>query len=199
MISGRRFLLTDRGFYDRGPLIPSEGSELVLSFMLPYTRQLDFVQPITFPIDATVVLMPENGPEVEANGLHDLGVVDIGGMRQRTYDLGSISAGDAIELRLSGRPSANGGEVTQVGFIVGASLFAAALIVAGVWWYRIGRRAKEQALAVGEVSSKRDELLRAIADLDDTFQAGRIPEDEYRYRRQNYKRQIIDMMREDHD
>ncbi|HEY43871.1 MAG TPA: hypothetical protein G4O11_07815 [Anaerolineae bacterium] len=199
MASERRFLLTDRGFYDRNPLRPIEGTELVFSFTLPYTRRLEFAQPMSYPVSATVILMPENGPEVQANGLQDLGVGDIGGVRQRTYDLGPISAGDALVLRLSGGPLASEGEVRQIGLIIGAVLFGAALIIGGAWWYRIRERDGAQEVAVGEVSSKREELLRAIADLDDSFEAGRVPEDEYRRRRQTLKQQIIELMREAHD
>ncbi len=199
MASERRFLITDRGFYDRGPLRPVEGTEFVFSFTLPFKRRLDFAQPMSYPVSATVILMPENGPKVDANGLQDLGVGDVGGTRRQTYNLGPISAGDAIELKLSGGPSTSGGEVTQIGLIIGAALFGAALVAGGVWWYRIRVRDGSQEVAVEGIPSDREELLEAIATLDDGFEAGRIPEDEYRRRRQSLKQQIIDLMREAHD
>jgi hypothetical protein len=198
MASEGRFHITDRGFYDRGPLRPVEGTELVFSFTLPIKRNLDFAQPMSYPVSATVILMPENGPKVDANGLQDLGVGDIGGTRRRTFHLGPISVGDAIELRLSGGGSASG-EVTQIGLIIGAALFGLALIIGGVWWYRIRARDGAQELVVEGIPSDREDLLIAIADLDDSFEAGRIPEHEYRRRRQTLKRQIMDLMREIHD
>ncbi len=197
--SERRFLITDRGFYDRGALRPVEGTELVFSFTLPFEHRLDFAQPMSYPVSATVILMPENGPAVDANGLQDLGVGDIGGTRRRTYNLGQISAGDAIELRLSGEASRSGGEATQIGLIIGAALFGVALIIAGVWWYRIRARDGAKELAVERIPSDREILLRAIADLDDSFEAGIVPEDEYLRRRQTLKQQIMDLMREPHD
>jgi len=199
MASERRFLITDRGFYDRGPLRPVVGAELVFSFTLPFERHLEFAQPMSYPVSATVLLMPENGPTVDANRLQDLGVGDDGGTRRQIYNLGTISAGDAIELRLSGEPSTSGGEGMQPGIIVGAALFGLALIVTGVWWYRIRAKARAQGLAGGGIPSDREDLLRAIADLDDSFEAGRIPEDEYRRRRHILKREIIYLMREAHD
>jgi hypothetical protein len=153
---------------------------------------------MTYPVNAIVILMPENGPTVDAKGLQDLGVGDIGGIRRQTYNLGSISAGDSIELRLSGGPSASG-DITQVGFIFGAALFGLALLVAGVWWYRLRTRGEAQALAEERIPSDREGLLGAIADLDDSFEAGRIPEDEYHHRRQTLKERIMDLMRETHD
>jgi uncharacterized membrane protein len=199
MTSEGRFFVTDRGFYDRGPLRPIEGAEIIFSFALPFKGSLDFAQLMSFPVSATVILMPVNGPEVDANGLQDLGVGDIGGTKRRTYSLGPISVGETIELRLSGEPQASGGEGTQIGLIIGAALFGAALIVGGLWWYRIRVRDGAQEVAVAGIPNDREDLLRAIADLDDRFEAGRVPEDEYRRRRQNLKRQLMDLMREAHD
>jgi hypothetical protein len=197
--SESRFHITDRGFYDRGSLRPVEGTELVFSFNLPFKRRLDFAQPMSYPVSATVILMPENGPTVEAEGLQDLGSGDVGGTWRQTYNLGPISAGDALEIRLSGGPSASGGEPIQIGLIIGAALFGAALVIGGVWWYRIKGRDGAQEVAVEEIVSDREDLLRAIADLDDAFEAGSVPEDEYHRRRQSLKQQIVDLMREAHD
>jgi hypothetical protein len=199
MASEGRFQITDRGFYDRGSLRPVEGTELVFSFNLPFKRRLDFVQPMFYPVSATVILMPENGPKVEAEGLRDLGVENFGGTRRQTYNLDPISAGDGLELRLSGGSAAFGGEATQIGLIIGAALFGAALVIGGVWWYRIKGGDGAQEVAVEEIVSDREDLLRAIADLDDAFEAGSVPEDEYRRRRQSLKQQIMDLMREAHD
>ncbi len=199
MAPENRFLTTDRGFFDRAPLRPTEGTELIFSFTLPFDRRLEFVQPMTYPVSATVILMPENGPTVDASGLQDLGLGDIGGIRRRTYNLGPISAGDSIELRLSGGSTASLGEGAQVGLVVGAALFGLALLAAGIWWYRIRAKDEAQALAVERIPFDRESLLRAIADLDDSFEAGRIPEDEYLRRRQNLKDQIMELMREPHD
>ncbi len=87
----------------------------------------------------------------------------------------------------------------QVGLVVGAALFGLALLAAGIWWYRIRAKDEAQALAVERIPFDRESLLRAIADLDDSFEAGRIPEDEYLRRRQNLKDQIMELMREPHD
>jgi uncharacterized membrane protein len=54
-------------------------------------------------------------------------------------------------------------------------------------------------MAVERIPSDREDLLRAIADLDDSFEAGKIPEGEYRRRRQTLKARIMDLMRESHD
>ena len=89
--------------------------------------------------------------------------------------------------------------VAQIGLIIGAALFGLALIVSGVWWYRIRARDGAQELAVEGIPSDHEDLLRAIAELDDSFEAGRIPEDEYRRRRQTLKGQVMDLMREAHD
>jgi hypothetical protein len=49
------------------------------------------------------------------------------------------------------------------------------------------------------IPSDREDLLKAIAYLDDDFEAGKVPEDEYRHRRQTLKGQIMDLMRDAHD
>lgn len=198
--SEERFLITDRGFYDRSPLRPIEGAELVFSYTLPFERGLEFAQPMSYPVNATVILMPENGLTVDANGLQDLGIGDVGGTRRRIYNLGPITTGDTIELKLSGEPSGGEGEVTQIGLIIGVAVFGAALIIAGLWWHRIRVRDGVGELVVeGRIPSDREDLLKAIADLDDSFEAGRISEDEYLRLRQTLKGRIIDSMRGAHD
>jgi hypothetical protein len=199
LTSEGRFRITDRGFYDRGPLRPIEGEEIIFSFMMPFKGSLDFAQLMSFPVSATVILMPVNGPEVDAIGLQDLGVGAVGGTQRRTYGLGPISAGEAIELRLSGKPSAIGSEGTRIERIIGAVLFSAALIVCGLWWYRIRVRDETHEVVVAGIPNDREHLLRAIADLDDRYEAGGIPEDEYRRRRKTLKRRLMDLMRETHD
>jgi hypothetical protein len=194
-----RFLRSERGFFDQGPLRPIEGNEIVFSFTLPYERRVDFVQPLSYPVNATVILMPENGPRLDGIGLQDLGVGDIGGARRRTYNLGPISAGDAIELSIAGKLSASGGEATQTDIIFGAVLFGAALITGGVWWYRNQKRGGMKEAAVNGIPSNHEALLRALAALDDDFEAGNVDEDEYRIRRQTLKQEIIHLMRAAHD
>ena len=57
---GERFIKTDKGFGDTISIRPGSGNyELLYAFEMPYERKLDLVQPLSLPVDAVVVMVPE--------------------------------------------------------------------------------------------------------------------------------------------
>lgn len=202
---GERFIPTERGFGDTAPLIPGVGSaQLVFSFDMPYDRRLDFKQPIDHPVAAVNVLMVEGGPKVRGEGLEDQGVRDMGGIRLQNYLGGPLAPGETLAFTVRGRLAAAGGGTSIPGLVVGAGSLGLALVVVGLWWSRASGRSEgegvvgvdlgEEGPPSGEVD-ERERLLRAIAALDDEFEAGGIPEDEYRQRREELKRRALELMR----
>jgi len=198
-----RFLLTEGGFAYTMPLIPGMDIErLVFSFDLPYDRRLAFKQTVSYPVEAVVVLLPENGIKVQGDGLQDQG--DLGAMEGlHSYTSGPLSSGDTLTLNLSGRPPSAGGEAPLSNVFIGASALGVALIAASLWWYQARGGGGILTRVRGEPSdegiSDSQVLLRAIATLDDDFEDGEIPEDKYHRRREALKQQALYSMRRDDD
>jgi hypothetical protein len=196
---GDRFVLTDNGFGDTQPVVPGTAtSQFIFSYRLPYDGRLDFRRPTDHAVEAVVVLLPAEGVTADGNGLQDLGVQTMGGQAVHSYASGAIAAGEALELRLSGRPNAEAGAGSSSGLAnvaIGLGVLGILVLAAGLWWFRPagGRRpAREhRPLAVSEG----ERLISEIAALDDAFAAGGMEESAYRARRESLKRALRDRMR----
>lgn len=195
---------TNDGFNLAMPLTPGqETAQLVFSFNLPYDSQVDFYQPLAYPVDGVTVLLPDGGPTVKGATVEDQGVQNLGGQSYHQYNLQSFSAGGAIDMQVAGGTS----PVVSIGsnwpsLALGAA--ALVLVLAGVLaWYR------PSLLGFGPIeddeldSDKEDEeedqddpqtLVANIARLDDAFEAGDIDEETYKRRRADLKRRALDAM-----
>lgn len=196
--TGDRFQLTDEGFYDLAPVRPGVGSsELLFTFDLPYDRRLDFSQPMSFEIQAVDVLIQEGGPQIREGDLVDNGIRQVSSGTLRTFSAGPIAAGESLEFRIAGRIAGVEGETDftpLMGVVIGAAVLGIVLVGLGLWWFRAGGRPSPK-----QSDDKEENVLRAIAGLDDEHAAGTIADDEYRKRRAELKQRALDSMQEDHD
>jgi hypothetical protein len=198
-ILGERFLATDRGFLDTAPLRPGpEAGELAFSYTLPYNRRLEFVRPAPYPVEAVIVLAPEVGIGMRGPGLVDRGTRALGEATYHHYELSAVPAGGSIALAITGRPRAAGEPQVAGNLAIGAAVLGLALVAVGVWWFGPWRRAAgvraQLAPPLIDPGSERTELLQAIADLDDAFEAGHIPEAGYREQREGLKQRLAQAM-----
>jgi uncharacterized membrane protein len=195
---GDRFLLSESGFFDTAPVKPGVGSsQLLFTFDLPYDRRLDFAQPMSFDTMAVDILMPEGGASIRDGDLIDVGSRQVSTGTLHTYSTGPIAADDVLAFRISGRATgaAGGVDITpQLGLVIGGILLGIALIGFGYWWYRVGGRSPATGAGVAE-----DDVLRAIAELDDEYSAGKISDDAYRKRRDELKTRALELMQDEHD
>jgi mono/diheme cytochrome c family protein len=178
---GGRYEITGDGFVDLEPIPPGAGIDhLVFGFDLPIDRSADFEQRMLHPVDAVTVLIPADGPRV--SGLLDRGVQDIGGMRMQSFTTGALSPDEPLSFRVSA-PSTSSSP--PIGAMVGVgALVIAALVAARVW---LGARRSLQPIG-------QEDLIAAIASLDDEYEAGAISEDEWGRDRDRLKRQALDQM-----
>lgn len=184
------FSLTEHGFAYISPLMPGmDVEQLNFSFDMPYEGQLAFRQVVSYPVEAVVVLLPEDGVKVQGDGLQDQSDLStVEGMDG--YTIGPLSAGDILALNLSGRPTLESEDSSLSNVAIGVGALGGALIVAGLWWYQV--RGGGGILARVRGKSDYQALLRAIAALDNDFEAGEISEVKYRRRRERLKRQALD-------
>ncbi len=195
-VLGERYISTPDGFGDTASIRPGAGNYQVLfSFTMPYHRKLDLVQPISLPIDALVVLVPEGSLKVRSALLRDEGQRNAEGTIYHLYSGGSLLAGEELRLSISGQPGAGGFSLSsgsRESLTVGLIVFGLALIFAGVWFYRYTRleeleEEEEQALNAPESA---DSVIDAIIALDDLYQSGELPEEAYLQRRAELKAQL---------
>jgi mono/diheme cytochrome c family protein len=197
---GSRYVEGSQGFADRMTVNPGVGDyQVIFAFQMPYDRKLEFVQPMSLPTSAVVIMVPESGVKVDSNLLKDSGSREFQGSTYHMYDGGSLIAGSNLEFTLTGRPSQAGSNLFTAGtgqnLAIGLAVFGLVLVLVGVWLYRRNRlKPASPDVSAGDAPSALDArmeslpddestLMDAIIALDDQFQAGNLPENAYLERR----------------
>lgn len=195
-VLGERYIATPDGFGDTASIRPGTGNYQVLfSFTMPYNRKLDLVQPVSIPIDAVVVLVPEGSLKVRSTFLRDEGKRNAEGTIYHMYSGSRLSVGEELRLSISGQPGASGFSLSsgsRESLMVGLIVFGLASIFAGIWFYRHTRleeleEEEEKALNAPETV---DAVIDAIIALDDLYQSGGLPEEAYLERRSELKEKL---------
>jgi hypothetical protein len=201
-VSPDQFTLTEDGFVLHEPIRPGEPLELVFTFMLPYERSLEFTQPIDFPVQAAVLLTQSDAPELQGQGVEDLGERDMGGILLHSYAMTGLEAGENLTLTLRGAHPLKPPGFSTSNLAVGLGVFGMVLIVVGIIWWGWQRKANELVTGLAQVEdpgSSRAELLQGIAALDDAFEAGKIEESAYTKRRAALKSRLMEQIQDDDD
>jgi len=198
---GDRYIQTEDGFADTVNVRPGmESYEVVFAYEMPYNRKLDLVKPVNLPVDAVVILIPEDGIKIKGESLVDEGTRDMQGTLYHLYNGGSLKTGDTLSLTISGRPASARPSIltgSSTSLVVGVGAFGLALILAGVWLYRRAGRAalddEDEEFAAPESDLEFDSLetvMDAIIALDDLYQSGELPEEAYQQRRAALKARL---------
>jgi hypothetical protein len=135
---GDRYVETPDGFGDTVPIRPGSGTYQVLfAFEMPYDRKLELVHPLSMPVNAVVILVPEGNIKIKSDMLQDAGARDVQGTQYHTYNGGALAAGDNLRLTLTGKPASGPsvGAGSSSNLVIGLSAFGLALILAGVWLF----------------------------------------------------------------
>lgn len=200
-VLGERYIQTQDGFADTVTVRPGMGSyEVMFAYEMAYNRKLDLVKPVTVPVDAVVILIPEDGLKVKGENLVDEGTRDMQGALFHLYNGGSLRAGEQLSVSITGRstggsPSLVSGSTTSL--LVGVGSFGLALVLAGIWLYRRAGKTNTEPDSV-EADIQEEELefdsvetvMDAIIALDDLYQSGELPEEAYQQRRSALKARL---------
>ena len=208
---GERYVEMEGGFGDLAVIRPGAGQhQVIYSYDLPYKSSLDFKHPLDLPVEALIVMIPEDGISLKGTQLNDMGTRDVQGIPYHTYSSNLLEVGSDLAIDISGRP-ATGGPIVSLGsnsnLTIGLLAFGAALILAGGWLYlrsRSGKAIQEEADLEKETSARNngedvDTLLDAILALDDQYKAGDLPKDAYLKRREELKASIKDVLKEEEE
>ena len=211
-LEGVDYVRTALGFAETKPIAPGVGmAQILLSFNLPYSGQLDFAQALLRPVSAVGVLVPENGVKLTSSLLQDEGVQNMQSNPYRVYGATDLQPGSSLSFQLSGQPSSvvptpgtSGGAANSAapgGFDsrslgIGIGVLGIVVVIVGVWFYR---RQGQAGAAPGKTREpaeplSEDDLIQTIADLDDDFEAGEVEAPVYERRRAKLKAQLMELM-----
>ena len=156
---------------------------------MPYGSKFKFEQETLYPVDAANLLVSDVDVKLSGDGLTYEGQQEFEGSPFQSFTRQNLAAGDVLAFEMSGRPGSAAapagvvvGETTNLAVGIGA--VALVLLGAGVWWYR---RSQVDA----DVSMSKEELLQAVAELDDEFEAGNLDEREYEKERRRLKARLM--------
>jgi mono/diheme cytochrome c family protein len=187
---GQSFFPTAQGFSLVWPVPPGQGAtQILFSFDLPYPDKLSYQQTMQYPVQSVDVLVSDLGVQLSGAKLQSQGMQNFQGQAFQTLSGGAIAPGQALELEVSGRAGTgatapNGILNSSAGTLaIGLGALALALGGIGLWLYRRPR-------AAAQAARSKDDLLEALAELDDAFAAGQVPEAEYHQERAALKQDL---------
>ncbi len=204
-LRGGNIVPVDRGFAITTPLPPGN-HDILFNYLAPYSGStLRYER--TFPFGATSfeMLVGEAAGKVSAAGLQAGDAVVIEQKRYQRLTGANLPAGARVEVTFSDipRPSLarriispfQGGTVAKVGIPILAALVLAGVLTLAILRRRerAGRGAPEPAPEGATEAHSRDELLRAVAELDDRFAVGGIPQEDYQSQRAGLMQQLRTM------
>jgi len=151
---------------------------------------------MAYPIKSVTALAPEGGVNLSSAQLSAAGVRATQSGNMLNFTGGNLAAGQPLAVQLAGAPTLAPAETapgTSPLLIASAVLLlVAAGIVAFVWLRQ--QRAASKTVKVDDVEARRDELLDALAALDDDWEAGRVRESDYRRERAELKAELVELI-----
>lgn len=205
------FVQTAGGWADPLPLRPGDGAlTLLVRYTLPYSSGMSIAHPIFYQTATSTIILPDVGVEVTNTPWVAQPPQSFGQSETFLNYIGpGVPPGETITMVLEGRPSivtgAGGAAVTNRDQTTELLIGGGALLLAAVggillWRYWQTREQddddddeeawEEAAPAVAVNESDADDLLRAIAELDDAYEAGGVDEADYQTRRADLKQQL---------
>ena len=175
---------------------PSEGSYGLIAFAsVPKAKRFEFSQEFVLPVATLTVFAPE-GVTIQNDRLTDLGLQAIQNFNYQIYEMSNVTAGETLNLAVSGSPT-EAGTASNQNLLIGAGALGIALILAGAWMYLRDRGREEGATGEDreddEFESSED-VMDAIIALDDLHRAKKISNEAYQKRRAELKEILKGMM-----
>lgn len=210
-----RFIQTATGL-GVGSVRPSaEPYDVTFAFEMPYDKKkVDLSLLVPLDTAAVIIIAPEDGVKLKGDQLQDGGSRDFQGVPYRTYNSGSLQAGEALNFTLSGTPklpsdmTSSAGTDTTTNLMIGLIALGVVLIGTGIYLWQRNRIEDDEwddkdAKAEGDevhemhVAENQEDLMDAIIALDDLYRAGDLPEEAYRNRREELKARLKDTVQSD--
>jgi cytochrome c/uncharacterized membrane protein len=191
---------TDSGWVDTVPLRPGEGGmNLLATYDIPYEDGVTIAHPLFYDAANATILMPDVGISVLEGDWIDQGTQQMGAAGTfLSYARSGLEADEELSFELDGRVNrANRSNTASVGtsldgdsitgMIIGASVFL--LVVVGA---AFTVRSWQNNIPEAETSDT-EQLLQAVANLDDAYAAGAMDESQYQKQREKLMRELAAM------
>jgi len=195
-VEGQDYVITGDNLGETLPVLPGTSTaQILISYDLPYTGQLQFAQKTLYPLAEANLLVSDLKVQVSGDNLQSQGQQDFQGVSFQNYIRDNLAAGDTLAFNLSGAPGGASASAAAPGALaptnstnlaIGLGAVALVLVGAGVWW-RFGRRNPAGA----DKTASKEDLLQAIAELDNEYAAGQMAEREYARERAELKAQLV--------
>ncbi len=192
---GGRYVVVGDMIYDTEQVLPGSGSHTIIAtYFLPFNGGEDIQVPIFYPTDQVNVLVYEDA-RVRSDVLSPAGVQVVDNQAYNKYLAQGLSAGDTLSFHVQG--AGLSGNLVPVLVAVGGALAVLLAVGAGFASYlRRGGRS-EAAAPASTFSAEQESLIRQIADLDDTFEAGRVNRLEYEALRADLKARLAGLFEDE--
>ena len=192
------------GFAVTSPVAPGDHS-MNFSYTFPYEDEsIAYRQSLVQGADLFQVWVPESIPDVAVSGLENIDPITVEGTAYRVYEGRDFPPGQGLQLEITGLPmpgvwsrfsgTVTGGAFWQIAIpsALGATL-AAMLLWGMIRGYRPVTAGDVPDTAVLAVDpAERAAVVRAVAALDQRYQDGDLPEDEYRAQRPELMARVLD-------
>jgi cytochrome c551/c552 len=176
---------TEYGFADTTSVPPGQ-KRVVYAYNLPLNSgTTSFEKTIDYPTESFLLLVSESTKSVEVRGLNGGEAVQIHEESFLKWTGEDLKPGHSIKVELNS-PLAQGDYLKW-----GALGFLLLIIIAGVIYSTVLKKSTEQDIGtdqdkgVGDIEAKHLALIKEIAALDDSFEAGNIEEQKYKNIRGN--------------
>jgi hypothetical protein len=184
-------------------------NSIVMHYSVPFNPPTYSVN-LKLPYDTATlrILAADVGETIQANPLSaPTPFLAPGGSRFVQTSGSDMKAGTTISLTMTNLPATvappPGSDTTpapaatptnnNLQLLGGVVLGAAALAVLGLLLIPVVRRRQARAVPLESTADERMELLQAMADLDDEFEAGKISEAEYKEERARLKAELLEL------
>ncbi len=169
------------------PVAPGESTALQFAYILPYTDRPVIPIAAAYPVEALTVFVPQvSGFAVQdALFVPDQPLQLENGVYNRYRMQRPLRAGEQFQIIIvdQGQQAADRRTVLAVVLLVAGLAMAATLL--GIW--RLNRQP-------APVSAEFERLVQSIADLDERFEKGQLPQTEYESERARLKGELVKLM-----
>ena len=205
------------GFVDTMPIYPGEDQK-IYSYRLPYSgTSLSFATTLQQDVEKLQFLVPNTGVRARISGLASHGTQNIQGTSYMVFSGEKLPANTTINVELEGLPARQFADSPAM--LAGVAV--AVLVGLGMAFYLLRMRSQSAALAApgcpgssdrsrlrttvarrglpgsaALLELERRDLLAAMANLDDWFEAGRINRKDYERLRAEKKERLIVISRQ---